>query len=224
MSPIWIPELLGISVLAAGQHFIWQASQNTILELPTSAASQGATSQALLGASSVATCGAAGLFAVDTSSGEVGPVPLVRASSLSEPTAAALLNDGRMLVACGASGEVICLDAEAEPIQIISATGGRVHSMGVTESEQSVLLSVDGALLRANLDVDLRASQPIQLLPSSVGVTSFTIDRQGNVYACTPEGLVVFDADGDALLQVSLPTAVSGCCFGGPGERPDRTV
>lgn len=56
-----------------------------------------------------------------------------------------------------------------------------------------------------------------ELAPASTGAAAIAADRQGNVYVCGAGGVTVLDEDGEPMVEIALPAAATGCCFGGPG-------
>ncbi|KAL3892828.1 MAG: hypothetical protein SGPRY_014745, partial [Prymnesium sp.] len=173
---------------------------------------------AVYGPFSSIVCGPSGLFIVDGNTGVESSLTLPGASSLEGPTAALALNEGKLLVAHGEAGEVTCLEEEKPAAPLLPPVGGAVRGMCVTDEETTLLLAVGGGVMRAELDVNLKPSPPTSFLPPSAGVQGLTVDRQGNLYAATKEGVSVFDEQADPILEISLPTPASGCCFGGMGE------
>ncbi len=43
-------------------------------------------------------------------------------------------------------------------------------------------------------------------------------DKQGNLWLCTKEGIVILNNSGERLAKIELPTVPANCCWGGPQE------
>ena len=58
--------------------------------------------------------------------------------------------------------------------------------------------------------------EEVPLLPPGVGASAVALDRAGNVYVCTPEGVLIGDEGGEPIACVPTPEPATGLCFGGP--------
>ncbi len=51
------------------------------------------------------------------------------------------------------------------------------------------------------------------------GPDGMTIDAQGNVYAACPNGIMIWNAKGEHLTTIAVPSHPTNCAFGGPNRR-----
>ena len=125
----------------------------------------------------------------------------------------------------GDAGLGLGLDGErakkrAAPVTPLLSQCGDVRGLCINEGARRMYLSLaDGTLAVADLDLlESGTCSPLrQLGTSDTGGGPLTCDCVGNLYLCTPEGVQVFDEEGEPFLQVSTPQPATGCCFGGSG-------
>lgn len=125
----------------------------------------------------------------------------------------------------GDAGLGLGLDGErakkrAAPTTTLLTQCGDVRGLCVNEGARRMYLSLaDGTLAVTDLDLlESGTCSPLrQLGMSDTGGGALACDCVGNLYLCTPEGVQVFDEEGEPFLQVSTPQPATGCCFGGSG-------
>ena len=101
-----------------------------------------------------------------------------------------------------------------------------MRGMCVSDGAKKLYLSLgDGTLAVAELElVSARpgfadsafCSEPRPLGTADDAAGNLACDCVSNLYVCTPNGVQVFDDEGEPFLMVETPQPATGCCFGGP--------
>lgn len=131
----------------------------------------------------------------------------------------------------GDAGLGLGLDGEraklrSRPSTVLLEDVGDVRGMCVSDGAKKLYLSLgDGTLAVAELELisarpgfydSAFCSEPRQLGTADDAAGNLACDCVSNLYVCTPNGVQVFDDEGEPFLMVETPQPATGCCFGGP--------
>lgn len=114
----------------------------------------------------------------------------------------------------GGEWSLLLLNDEGD-VETLLGSLPRVRGLCVSADESALFLSTDDAILCARLDLDAEAASRPVVWTSLADATDLAMDVDGNVYACTAEGVRVLDEAADDVLLIETGGRTESLCFGG---------
>lgn len=212
-APVWLPQQ-GVAVLDD------RGSQWLLRDGKAMALASGVRAHAMQGAAEsgvLATSAADRLLCVagDENAGVAVPLPHL-ADGIASVALLVSLSNGRLLAGLD-DGRLVCLSVDSPPLTLREDFTGATSAC-ISDDGASLFLCSQGTLSRYAIDVDAGYCSDPEPVPLEVSATptAVLVDRDGNFYVGTAEGLTVCSPTGDALVRISTPSPVTGISFGGP--------